>query len=107
MEGQHSCMDRDSCDCCCLGDGQYHILSNGNFYFEVPGLPDETEDSYGAYRKTNKLKFSSLPIKVSLFSCITLLQCMPYTSQNFVLSIVLEISVIVKFSCVSARVHGA
>ncbi|XP_054168008.1 putative uncharacterized protein DDB_G0282133 [Oppia nitens] len=57
-----------------LGEVEYHLLSDGHFYFETPGLPensdDENEDCVSMLlcpvppRKKAKVRFSSGPMRV-------------------------------------------
>jgi len=43
-----------------------HILDDGNFYYEVDGLPevDPEEDLYPLAKKASRVKFSTSPVKV-------------------------------------------
>jgi len=43
-----------------------HILDDGNFYYEVTGLPevDPEEDLFPLAKKASRVKFSTSPIKV-------------------------------------------
>ena len=43
-----------------------HILDDGNFYYEVDGIPDvdPDEDFFPLAKKASRVKFSSSPMKV-------------------------------------------
>jgi len=45
-----------------------HILDDGNFFYEVEGLPevDPDEDVFPTAKKPSKVKFSTSPMKVSV-----------------------------------------
>lgn len=57
-----------------LDDVEYHLLGDGHFYFESPGLPENSDDETSEDvsmllcpvppRKKSKVKFSSHPMKV-------------------------------------------
>ena len=57
-----------------LDDVEYHLLGDGHFYFESPGLPENSDDETNEDvsmllcpvppRKKSKVKFSSNPMKV-------------------------------------------
>ena len=44
-----------------------HIMEDGNFFFEIEGLPDKDpdDDLYPMAKKHSKIKFSSAPMRVS------------------------------------------
>jgi len=43
-----------------------HIFDDGNFYYEVSGIPevDPDEDAFPLAKKASKVKFSTSPMKV-------------------------------------------
>ena len=55
------------CPCCTVDEDGIHLLDDGNFYYEVEGLPDvdlDDVDSSVQAKKPDKVKFSSSPMKV-------------------------------------------
>lgn len=47
-----------------LDDGDVHLLSDGSYYYEIPGLPAEVQDKPPS--KFVTVKFSTQPMKVML-----------------------------------------
>jgi hypothetical protein len=58
------------CDECLVNEDGVHILEDGNFYFEIEGLPDRDpeEDTFPYAKKAGKVRFSSSPMKVRIQS---------------------------------------
>jgi hypothetical protein len=52
---------------CFTVDDKVHILEDGNFFYEVEGLPteDPDDDLYPTAKKPSRVIFSNSPIKVS------------------------------------------
>jgi PDZ domain len=56
--------------CCCykhlVDEDGVHILEDGNFYFEIEGLPekDPEDDIFPLAKKASKVRFSASPMRV-------------------------------------------
>ena len=46
-----------------------HIMPDGNFFFEIDGLPDRDpdDDNFPMAKKASRVKFSSSPMRVNIY----------------------------------------
>ena len=54
---------------CVLVDGKVEVFEDGNFFYEIQGIPEKDPDDeiYPIVKKATKIQFSFSPIKVNLF----------------------------------------